>query len=158
MLWKLRMMMRTEKLNKFFLHMLCIWLQSLYKRVVKTRIFACGQPFAGLSWSKKKISAPETQYRIRWTWGWDQHVGLHGSFSWDQGHCLFTSLFSNHLMMRTTRIAIRRRVSAAPERMPRKGVKWRGTVWDSTWGKVLDEFIILEERECCQVKVKVKVK
>ena len=157
MLWKLRMMMRTEKLNKFFLHMLCIWLQSLYKRVVKTRIFACGQPFAGLSWSKKKISAPETQYRIRWTWGWDQHVGLHGSFSWDQGHCLFTP-FSNHLMMRTTRIAIRRRVSAAPERMPRKGVKWRGTVWDSTWGKVLDEFIILEERECCQVKVKVKVK
>ena len=39
---------------------------------------------------------------------------------------------NSDLMIRTTRIAMRKRVRAAPERIPRKGVKWRGTVWDST--------------------------
>ena len=42
--------------------------------------------------------------------------------------------YEDYLMIRTTRIAMRKRVRAAPERIPRKGVKWRGTVWDSTWG------------------------
>ena len=39
-----------------------------------------------------------------------------------------------HLTMRSTSTATVRRVRAAPDRMPRKGVKCRGTVWDSTWG------------------------
>ena len=37
-------------------------------------------------------------------------------------------LYEDYLMIRTTMIAMRKRVRAAPERIPRKGVKWRGTV------------------------------
>ena len=98
------------------------------------------------------MNSPWNLGQIRWTWGLGQYaMRTPESFSWENEvtMVLFINrqmplqwwwtqvvkkMFNSYLMIRTTRIATRKRVRAAPERIPRKGGKWRGTVWDSTWG------------------------